>query len=225
MMKNKMKLEDYRPYEEVLSRMKMFQGIKKEQLRPLITLLEGREKLYSAKTTIWRASSSHKQIGIILDGEVQSENPAREEEIIQRFQSGNSFGEAIAFGQGISWVDIVAAKDCRLLFISAAKVLEHQNNPDVSKLMANLLIEFSKKLALMSFKNQLLSEPRLRDRLLMYLSSLPTDQDGYKHIPFLQKDLAQYLNVNKSAFNRELARMKSEKLIEVEKQRIKVNTK
>lgn len=221
-MQEKKKLEDYIAYEELLIKMKMFEGIKKNQIRPLIELLDGKEKLYRAKTTILKATSANKNIGIILDGEVQSENPMREEEIIQRFKAGNSFGEAIAFGKGVSWVDIVATTDCRILFISAAKVIEHQNHPEVAKLMANLLLEFSKKLALMSFKNQLLSEPRLRNRLLMYLSSIPEDKDGYKCIPFLQKDLAQYLNVNKSAFNRELARMKAENIIEIVDHKIKV---
>ena len=210
-------------YEELsLIKPKIFKGINEESLEILIKLLDGREKKYKAKATIWKANSIHKEIGIILDGELQSINPLKDEEIIQRFRTADSFGEAVAFDKGLSWAEIIAAKDCKILFISADKILENQNDPAVSKIMANLLIEFSKKLALMSFKNQLLSEASIRNRLLIYLSSLPTDKNGYKTIPFLQKDLAQYLNVNKSAFNRELARMKQEKLIEVQQNKIKV---
>ena len=74
----------------------------------------------------------------------------------------------------------------------------------------------SNKLAILNLKNQILAEPRLRRRILMYLNVLPADDEGWKEIPFGQRDLAQYLNVNRSALSRELTRMRDEGLIETE---------
>ena len=210
----------------VLSKMPLFCGIEKSMIKELLKSLDCEEKTFNSKDIIWKAGSPCSQFGIVLEGSIQSVDPNRDEgQIIQRFSQGKSFGEAIAFGKHITWVDIVAAQDCRILFISAPKVIENKLNPSVSILTVNLLREISNKLSLITLKNQLISEPRVRNKLLMYLSTLPTDENGFKKIPFLQKDLAQYLNVNRYAFNREISRMKDEGIIEIQGQNIRVNKK
>ena len=55
-----------------------------------------------------------------------------------------------------------------------------------------------------NLKNQILAEPRLRKRILIYLNILPSDKAGWKDVPFGQKEWAQYLNANRSALSRVL---------------------
>ena len=208
----------------VLSRMPLFNDIEISFIKELLISLDCKEKTFVSKDFIWKAGSPCSQFGIVLEGSVQSLDPNRDEgQIIQRFSKGQSFGEAIAFGKHITWVDIVAAQDCRIIFISAPKIIENKLNANVSTLAINLLSEISNKLSLITFKNQIISEPRIRNKFLMYLSTLPTDEKGFKKVNFLQKDLAQYLNVNRYAFNRELSRMKEEGIIEIDGQNIRLN--
>lgn len=60
----------------------------------------------------------------------------------------------------------------RVLFLPAERILDHGGDPDVVRVMANLLMEISAKFANLNRKNHLLTEPRLRNRLLIYFNGL-----------------------------------------------------
>lgn len=88
--------------------------------------------------------------------------------------------------------------------------------------MANLFMEISAKFANLNRKNHLLTEPRLRNRLLIYFNGLTPAPNGVRIMPFGQKELAQYLNVNRSALNRELSRIKEEGVIEMDGRAVRI---
>lgn len=208
---------------EIFSNMKMFQGIPEKRYEEIIKTLGGYETDYLAGETVWRQFDRHSSMGIILKGSIQAEDiSGRETQIIQQFQAGQSFGEAVAFGSHSSWVEIRAVVKSRVLFLPAANFLNQVGDEDIARMLANLLEEISGKLAILNFKNQILAEPRLRNRVLMYLATLPADEEGFKTVPFTQKALARYLNVNYSAFCRELSRMREEKIIESRKSQVRV---
>ena len=68
---------------------------------------------------------------------------------------------------------------------------------------------------------RILSQKSLRDRVYIYLSSLPKDKNGYVKIPFTQTALAEYLGVNRSALSRELGRMQNEGLLVIDGRKMK----
>lgn len=110
----------------------------------------------------------------------------------------------------------------RVLFLPAERILDHCGDPDVVRVMANLLMEISAKFANLNRKNHLLTEPRLRNRLLICFNGLTPAPNGIRIMPFGQKELAQYLNVNRSALNRELSRMKEEGVIEMDGRAVRI---
>ena len=87
---------------------------------------------------------------------------------------------------------------------------------------SNLIRGMAEKLTILSLKNQLLAEPRLRKRILMYLSTLKTDPEGFKTLPFSQKEAARHLNANYSAYCREISRMREEGIIEGDGRKIRI---
>ena len=107
----------------------------------------------------------------------------------------------------------------RVLFLPVERILDLGGDPDVVRVMANLLMEISAKFANL---NHLLTEPRLRNRLLIYFNGLTPAPNGIRIMPFGQKELAQYLNVNRSALNRELSRMKEEGVIEMDGRAVRI---
>ena len=110
----------------------------------------------------------------------------------------------------------------RVLFLPVANILNHENDPEIVRIMSNLLVELSAKFNVLNRKNHLLTEPRLRTRLLMYFNGLNAAPNGIRTMPFGQKELAQYLNVNRSALNRELSRMKDEGIIEMDGRSVRI---
>ena len=201
----------------------MFRGIDPEHLEDLIQKLGGFERNYRKQDIIWEQNEKYTSLGIILEGSIQPSDISREEpQIIQRFEAGSSFGEAIAFGAQQSWVEIRAVTPTRVLFLPVANILNHENDPEIVRIMSNLLVELSAKFNVLNRKNHLLTEPRLRTRLLMYFNGLNAAPNGIRTMPFGQKELAQYLNVNRSALNRELSRMKDEGIIEMDGRSVRI---
>lgn len=205
--------------EEILAKLSMFDGIDKDKYEEVIKKLDGYEVDYNRGDVIWEQGGKHTYMGIVLSGAVQGANVdimRDDQRIMERFYAGNTFGEAVAFGEADSWVEVNAVEKSRILFISAKKILENTTDEDLIKVGMNFLREMARKFAMVNMKNKLLAEPRLRNRIIMYLKSVKLNDDGTVTVPYKQKELAQYLNVNKTSFNRELARMKEEGIIDID---------
>lgn len=211
---------------EVLQKLRLFEGLSMESRTRLIERLGGYETSYGADEAVWRQEENRDNIGVILQGCVQAEiSTDRESQIIRKFYAGDIFGEAIAFGKKNSWVEIWALQKTKILFIPAERLLQDVDDRDFSLVKSNLIRGMAEKLTILSLKNQLLAEPRLRKRILMYMEALDEDTEGFRTIPFSQKEVAQYLNVNYSAYCREISRMREEKLIEGDGRKVKIKRK
>ena len=204
-------------FEEVMRNMNIFYGIPTEPYPEIIQKLGGYEEVYEPNEVVWNQGEGHNCIGVILQGVIQAaEMSGKEPQIIQQFHAGDCFGEAVAFGEQKSWVEIHSTKATRILYLPVNGLMKDMSDCDFTLMKTNLVREMSNKLAILNLKNQILAEPRLRKRILIYLNILPMDENGWKEMPFNQKELAQYLNANRSALARELTRMRDDGLIETD---------
>ena len=209
--------------DEVMGGMNIFRQIPVSRYPEIVEKLRGYEETYEPGEIVWNQDEGYRCIGVILQGVIQAADMSgKEPQIIQQFHAGESFGEAVAFGGQKSWVEIRAVKPARVLYLQVDGLMADTADRDFTLMKTNLVREMSHKLAILSLKNQILAEPRLRGRILMYLNVLPAGEDGFKEIPFRQKDLAQYLNANTSALSREMTRMREEGLIETDGRRVKL---
>ena len=209
--------------DEVMGGMNIFRQIPVSRYPEIVEKLRGYEETYEPGEIVWDQDEGYRCIGVILQGVIQAADMSgKEPQIIQQFHAGESFGEAVAFGGQKSWVEIRAVKPARVLYLQVDGLMADTADRDFTLMKTNLVREMSHKLAILSLKNQILAEPRLRGRILMYLNVLPAGEDGFKEIPFRQKDLAQYLNANTSALSREMTRMREEGLIETDGRRVKL---
>lgn len=209
--------------DEIMKNMNLFRGIPAERYHEIIEKLHGYEVSYRPNDVIWEQGEHKTSIGIVLCGTIQAADlSGREPQIIQQFNSGDSFGEAVALGGQSSWVEIRALKNVKVLYLPVDELMADLSDRDFTLMKTNLVREMSNKLGILNLKNQLLAEPRLRRRILMYLNILPTDKAGWKTVPFAQKEFAQYLSANRSALSREMTRMREEGLIETDGRRVRV---
>lgn len=142
-------------------------------------------------------------------------------QIISRFEVGDSFAEAVPLAVGTAPVEAIALQDSVILFLPAEGLKGNGDGAQL-RLYANVMGEMSKKVKTLTAKLALLSEPRLRKRIALYLRRLPEDKDGYVIIPYSRKALAEYLAVNDKALLRELRRMIEEGVLEGEGRRLKL---
>lgn len=209
--------------EEVMQNMNIFRKMPVERYPEIIQKLGGYEEAYEPEEVVWNQGEGHNCIGIILQGSIQAADlSGKEPQIIQQFHAGDCFGEAVALGEQKSWAEIRTTKATRILYLPVDGLMNDLTDRDFTLMKTNLVREMSHKMSILKLKNQILAEPRLRKRILMYLNVLPIEEDGWKEVPFGQKDLAQYLNANRSALSRELARMREDGIIQTEGRRFKL---
>ena len=202
-----------------LSNTALFNGIKENEIRQIVSCLGIRKKAYGKNETVYRAGDTVHDIGLVTSGSVN---------IVVNFYNGSSqiFGhikKGDIFAENYAAVpdrelicDVVADDDSEIIFLNFSDLINICNNGCSShqRLLNNLLrISALKSLSLSS--RMLHIAPRsIRDRLLSYLSEQAII-NGSRHftIPFAREQLANYLGVNRSAMSNELSKMQKDGLI------------
>ena len=194
----------------------LFDGINDEQLPEAIKLLNGRIKKVEKDDFIVQLGGVLQNAGLLLKGKIESS--------FQNFTGGYLFGEALVINDAKnSPVQVRAVEDCIILFIDLAAIYQSDVHSPVRVVLAeNLIKSLARKNLILNQKVRILSQKSLRDRILIYLGTLPKDKNGFVKIPFTQTALAEYLGVNRSALSRELGRMQNEKLLIVDGRRMKL---
>ena len=204
----------------------LFDGIKDEQLADAIKLLNGRIKKVVKDDYIVQLGGTIQYAGLLLKGKIESSFQSEnfDQITMHTFTGGYLFGEGLVINHAKnSPVQVRAVEDSVVLFIDLEMIYAAANNSPVRNILArNLLKSLAKKNLILNQKVRILSQKNLRDRIFIYLRTLPKDSDGYVKIPFTQTALAEYLGVNRSALSRELGRMQNEGLLVIDGKRIKI---
>lgn len=199
-----------------------FAGIPVEQHIEFLESVRALVQPYRRGESIIRIGDTVSFFPIVLSGTVQATVPRGSNlQIVERFGPGDSFAEAVVTSDGASPVEIAALTDCQVLLLHRDRMLK-SSHPGAAIVHANLMREMSKKLVHLSVRLNLLSEPRLRSRIMMSLEDLQTEPDGSIVLPFSRQDWADYLGVNAKALMRELRRMQDEELIEIDRKTVRI---
>ncbi len=205
----------------------LFDGIGEEQLADAIRLLNGRIKKIRKDSFIVKLGGKMTSAGLLLKGRIESsfQNENFDQITMHTFSDGYLFGEALVInGAKNSPVQVRAVEDSIVLLIDLEMIYTVADSSPIRTLLAeNLIKSLAKKNLILNQKVRILSQKSLRDRIYIYLASLPKDKNGYVKIPFTQTALAEYLGVNRSALSRELGRMQNEGLLEVEGRKMKIS--
>ena len=204
----------------------LFDGIKDEQLADAIKLLNGRIKNVVKDDYVVQLGGTMQYAGLLLKGKIESsfQNENFDQITMHTFTGGYLFGEGLVINHAKnSPVQVRAVEDSVVLFIDLEMIYAAADKSSIRNILArNLIKSLAKKNLILNQKVRILSQKSLRDRIFIYLRTLPKDKDGYVRIPFTQTALAEYLGVNRSALSRELGRMQNEGLLVINGKRIKI---
>lgn len=159
-------------------------------------------------------------LGILLTGEVTviKENIAGNRNVMTTLRVGNIFGEMIAFSGKNTWpASVFAQTDCSAIFLPPDKITGNCHNACTShtQLIKNLLTILSEKALLLNRKVEYLTVASMRGKISTYLLEqykLAGKQEFT--LPLNRNDLADFLNVSRTALSREMGRMRNEGLFD-----------
>ena len=181
--------------------------------------LDFRTDEYKKGDIILGVGSIVTDIGLVLSGSVRIEYTDLwgNKSILGITSAGGVFAESYAcIPNEPMMVDAVANEDCRILSISVPKLFTpcpacgSQN-----RLIQNLVMISAEKNLQLSRRSMHTSPKTIRGRLFSYFSQQVSTQGSSKIvIPFDRQQLADYLNLDRSALSKELGKMRDDGLIE-----------
>lgn len=215
-------------YISVLEKARLFKGIIPADLELLIKCLEGTVKKYESGACIIALEQEVGHIGIVLEGQVEivKENVVGDRNIIAVLESGGLFAEGIVCTtKRLSPVTVRAKTKTNILMIPYERIIITCGKSCVfhSQLIRNMLTLLGEKNYALNHKIDFLILKGMREKIALYLLEEAKKHKSMAfHIVLNRNDLAEYLNVSRSAMSRELSRMKEEGLIDYYKNSFKI---
>lgn len=206
-----------------LSKTALFRGTTPQEVDGMLSCLGAEQRSFSKNEMIYRTGDLVASLGMVLSGNVLIENDDLwgNTTVLDSVGPGHIFAETYACATGEPlMVNVVAAGAVNVLFLNVNRVLQvcshtctHHN-----KLIRNLLTISAQKNLNLSRKIFHTSSKSIRGRLLSYLSYQAVCHGSRAFtIPFNRQQLADYLNVDRSALSNELSKMQREGLLTVDK--------
>jgi CRP-like cAMP-binding protein len=203
----------------------LFRGMGADSIERALSALYAQERRYRKQDLILRVGTTTNRIGIVLEGNVtiESNDVWGNRTILGSIGPKNAFAESYALLEGEPLlVDVRANGKCRVLFlrVDALRRMAQERQPWAIELGANLLMDSARKNLMLSRKSFFIAPKGIRARVMAYLNaqSIQAGSTSFS-IPFDRQQLADYLNVDRSALSKELGRMRREGLIACRKNR------
>ena len=194
----------------------LFKNMSEQEITQMNKSKFMKKRIYAKNTHIYHMGDVIDSVGIVLSGNVIIENI----DIISYANEGKIFAETYALSQTPMMVDVVCAECCEILFINLKNALkpENSNQPWYPKFMNSLLMLSAQKNLALSRRIFCTSSKAVRTRVLAYLSeeSVKADSTDFE-IPFDRQQMADYLNLDRSALSKELSKMKSDGILDYRK--------
>lgn len=201
----------------------LFQGLDREEINEVLQKFHGLIKHFPKSDYIYLAGDCVENLCVVLEGTVQmiKEDIWGEKSIIANLGAGSVFAENFLGQLGDrSSVSYFVASDSEVLMLPLGRTLFDTNTSSKAsqRLICNIVSILADNNTRLIEKTEILCKKTLRSKILAYL-----EQEARNHgcrsftIPFNRTDLANYLDADRSALTRELARMKEEGLIDFTK--------
>ena len=201
---------------QFLSRTALFQGSEPDKVKEMMKCFYAREKHYRKGEIVLYMGDLVKDLGLVLSGSVTIE---RDDLLGNR----SIFGHA---GPGQIFAETYACVPGEPLMVNGRVLTTCRTTcTHHSMLIQNLLLASARKNLGLSERIMHTSPKSIRGRLLSYFSAQAARQGSVNFsIPFNRQQLADYLEVDRSALSAELGKMKKEGLLDFWKNQFVLKT-
>lgn len=210
-----------------LSKTALFRGCSEEDIAVMEKHLDFKTVKYKKGTVILSEGTVISDIGLVLYGSIQIEyvDIWGNKSILGTVNAGGVFAEAYACVPGEPvMIDVIANEDTEILFVSVPKIFAHCSFCNSQSRLIQNLVKISAMKNLQLSRRALHTSPKtIRGRLLSYFSHQVLMQGSRRiKLPFDRQQLADYLNLDRSALSKELGKMKKDGLIEYRKNEFEI---
>jgi len=206
-----------------LAKTNLFSGIEPDKIISLLDCIQARCVEYKKDAFIIEEGSTVYDFGIILSGHAQAVkwDISNRLIIITLLKKGSETGVILAASlDHKSPVTLQAKDDVSILLIPFDSVFARcsKSCPWHDKLLRNYVGIVAEKGLILHERIDCLLKSTVRKKIFAYLTRISNEQQAWMFtIPLNRNEMAEYLNVERSALSRELSNMKKEGLIDYHK--------
>ena len=156
------------------------------------------------------------ELGVVTKGRVHIETVDLwgNKSILSEVGEGEVFAETYAFCEEPMMVEVSAAEDTNVLWLDVRWILTNTGSGWQEKIQKNLIL--SQRIFCTTPKT-------IRERVLTYLTAQSLKADGeIFEISFNRQQMAEYLNLDRSALSKELGKMKQEGILDFHKNMFRI---
>lgn len=210
------------------SQLRIFEDIAPDTLPAMLDCIGTTLHSYKKSECILLEEMQVHAIGVILQGSVHmvKDDIWGNHTIITHIRENELIGESFVYASNrTASVSFFAAEDCTILFMPFARVIGTCTNACAfhHQLIKNIIRMLADKNQMLMEKADITSRKTTREKILTYLSTQARHKGlTYFEIRLDRQELADYLGVNRSALSRELSQMKTEGLIDFEKNTFRI---
>ncbi len=211
----------------ILGSINLFDGMNEEEIRRFLSFSGYTVEHYKRNDVIWCEGDENNRIGVILSGDILAERVFPDGEIAtaSKMGVGGVIGDVLSGSSTVSPVTVIAADEVEILFFPLSAFLEpNENLADIQlKLTKNLIMDISDKYFQMEKRVSVMAAGPLRRKIMLYLCNYCRNSPGHFFtIPHTREQQADYIGCERTALSRELAKMKTEGLIDYHKNDFRV---
>lgn len=203
-----------------LSETNLFKGLSEEDIKKVLPCLKPEEKSYKKNEIILHTGDTTNKVGMVMTGGVNIFVVSYwgQGQIFGHVKIGEIFGENYAAVPSKELLcDVIAAQNTEIIFFDFQALVStcQKSCPYHNELILNLIRIAARKNLLFSSRMIHTSSKSIRDRVSSYLSEQATiNNSDHFSIPFNRQELADYLNVDRSALSNELSKMRADGLLD-----------
>ena len=204
----------------------IFSGMDETEVYEALLFLHAEEKPFRKNQLIFHAGKKTSSMGLVLEGSVtiESNDLWGNRTIRSHVASGQFFAETYALLKTEPMlVDVRANEKSRILFLNIGNLNNTFESPWQAKMIRNLLMISSQKNLVLSGRSFHTASKSIRGRVMSYLNTVSLQKKSTSFdIPFDRQQLADYLNVERSALSKELGRMQRDGIIATRKSHFEI---
>lgn len=211
-------------YLDSLSKSVLFNSISLEDIGSLVNSITYNIKVYNKDDIISIEGDDCTNLGIILSGSVEIHKPFPSGKVvtINNLQSGNVFGEAILFSGTHKYpANAISSSDSKVMYLSKCEIIKLMTLNDT--VLNNFLSVLSNRILMLNDRITNLSLDTIRKKIAnIILIEYRKQNKSLIVLPFCRKKMAELLNIPRPSLSRELSKMKEEKIINFNKNRVQI---
>ncbi len=225
---------DFKKYQKVLQSNIIFENMTESEIERGLKFFSARVGRYEKGNILNTVSDPMDCFGIVLSGVVHvcMTDYEGQKTIMATVSRGDGFGESLSFLGCDSAVYIRAAEDCEVLWLNCDNIKNATSQSGENNLFVQRFIkDLANRTLKMNDRIQILSKHTLREKLITFFKlqthmniNIGKSKEPTKvfTVPLDRNGMAVYLGVDRSSLSRELSKMKSEGLIDFNKNKFKI---